>query len=120
VTFPFCWDGQHLDVPDHRSHVAYPSGGGCPASHPVRLPTLALRLRWKAIQAVPSSQLSFASGGQFSLHADFWNAWDPAGIAWLVANCVNEQRDCNNVTRDQIQLPSSRATQAPTAAPSSQ
>ncbi|KAL1873613.1 hypothetical protein VTK73DRAFT_800 [Phialemonium thermophilum] len=46
ITFPTCWDGQNLDSPDHKSHVAYPSTGSfettgpCPASHPVRLPQL--------------------------------------------------------------------------------
>jgi hypothetical protein len=23
VIFPDCWDGRHLDSPDHKSHMAY-------------------------------------------------------------------------------------------------
>jgi hypothetical protein len=41
VWFPMCWDGVNLDSPDHKSHMAYPTGvgnGNCPASHPVRIP----------------------------------------------------------------------------------
>jgi hypothetical protein len=51
VIFPSCWDGVHLDSPDHRAHVAYGPGisiGGnetsalagskCPDTHPVRIP----------------------------------------------------------------------------------
>jgi len=38
--FPDCWDGEHLDSPDHRSHVAYSDGNRCPRSHPVPIPML--------------------------------------------------------------------------------
>ncbi|WP_309624448.1 DUF1996 domain-containing protein [Methylibium sp.] len=47
VFFPQCWDGKNLDSPDHKSHMAYPSDGGCPRSHPVALPS----------------------------HGDWWNGW---------------------------------------------
>lgn len=52
VTFPTCWDGENVDSPDHRSHVAYPSSGTfesegrCPDSHPVRLPQLMYEVLW--------------------------------------------------------------------------
>ncbi len=43
VIFPSCWDGENLDSPDHKSHVAYAPGSAlagdrCPATHPVRIP----------------------------------------------------------------------------------
>jgi Domain of unknown function (DUF1996) len=54
-----CWDGKNLDSPDHASHVKYsratgktpndPSGG-CPASHPVRIPQLMLETVWDTRQ----------------------------------------------------------------------
>ena len=56
IRFPTCWDGVHVDSPDHRSHVAYPttgtfeSGGPCPASHPVRLPQLMYEVIWDTRQ----------------------------------------------------------------------
>jgi len=42
VYFPSCWDGVHLDTPDHKSHMAYPAIGDfnfgvCPQSHPKAL-----------------------------------------------------------------------------------
>ena len=52
ITFPTCWDGVHVDSPDHKAHVAYPetgtfeSGGPCPASHPVKLPQLMYEVIW--------------------------------------------------------------------------
>ncbi|KAH6612275.1 hypothetical protein B0J18DRAFT_77866 [Chaetomium sp. MPI-SDFR-AT-0129] len=55
ITFPTCWDGVHLDVPGHRSHVAYPvegnydktpDGGVCPETHPVKIPQVMLETIW--------------------------------------------------------------------------
>ena len=52
ITFPTCWDGENLDSPDHKSHVAYPSSGTfesvgpCPETHPVRLPQLMYEVMW--------------------------------------------------------------------------
>ncbi|KAK4153217.1 hypothetical protein C8A00DRAFT_43844 [Chaetomidium leptoderma] len=51
IAFPPCWDGQNLDSPDHRSHVAYADGdynqgAACPASHPVHIPEVMLEIRW--------------------------------------------------------------------------
>ena len=60
----------------------------------VALPTLAIRLRWKTAQSIPSSRLSLSSGGQYSMHADFWNGWNPAVMQWLVDNCLNALRHC--------------------------
>lgn len=38
IRFPTCWDGKNTDSPDHQSHVAYPNGNACPASHPITVP----------------------------------------------------------------------------------
>ena len=43
ISFPMCWNNKTLDSPDHRSHMAYPTGysdGDCPRTHPVRLPQI--------------------------------------------------------------------------------
>jgi hypothetical protein len=102
ITFPGCWNGRPLDSPDHKSHMAYPVRGACPASHPVSLPSVGIRVRWKTVRGVPSSRLSLSSGGQFSLHADFWNVWNPAAMEWLVTRCLNQTRNCTDITRSQI------------------
>jgi Domain of unknown function (DUF1996) len=102
VMFPSCWDGRNLDSPDHKSHMAYPTRERCPVTHPVSLPVLSTRVRWKTVRGVPSSRLSLSSGGQFSLHADFWNAWSPSVQQWLVANCLNGTRNCANIARNQV------------------
>jgi hypothetical protein len=102
ISFPGCWDGKHLDSPDHKSHMAYPLRGACPASHPVALPSVGIRVRWKTVRGVPSSRLSLSSGGQLSLHADFWNVWNPAAMEWLVSHCLNQTQNCTDIARTQI------------------
>jgi hypothetical protein len=105
IMFPSCWDGRNLDSPDHKSHMAYPVRERCPVSHPVSLPVLSFRVRWKNVRGVPSPRLSLASGSQFSMHADFWNAWSPSAMEWLVTNCLNGTRNCANISRSQIRAP---------------
>jgi hypothetical protein len=102
IVFPGCWDGKNLDSADHKAHMAYPVRNACPVSHPVAVPTLAIRLRWKTARSIPSSQLALSSGGQFSMHADFWNGWNPAVMQWLVDNCLNSLRNCTDIARTAV------------------
>jgi hypothetical protein len=91
IRFPNCWDGVNLDSPDHKSHMAYSSRGRCPASHPVELPALALIIRYPIDG---SGDLELASGGVYSAHADFFNAWDETALRRLVDGCLNALRHC--------------------------
>ena len=45
VTFPDCWDGEHIDSDDHRSHVAYSHDGAVPDGPPDVDPAAAVRDR---------------------------------------------------------------------------
>jgi hypothetical protein len=92
VLFPDCWDGRHLDSPDHRSHMAYSRNWTCPRSHPVKVP----RLRF--IVTYPTQDpkgLSLASGGIYSGHADYFNAWHERALKRLVADCFYYRPRCN-------------------------
>ena len=91
VNFPSCWDGQHLDSPDHKSHMAYAVRGSCPASHPVALPAISLLYRYPI---AGGSGVTLASGGQYSAHADFFNAWRQGALTTLVNRCLNALRHC--------------------------
>jgi hypothetical protein len=86
VNFPNCWDGNGLDSPDHKSHMAYSVDGSCPASHPVGVPALSLVIYY-GVRGGSTTELS--SGGQFSGHADFVNAWDQRVLAALVDRYLN-------------------------------
>jgi hypothetical protein len=91
VTFPSCWDGRSRDSADHQSHMAYPMRGRCPATHPVAVPAISLIFRYP-IFGGPG--VTLASGGQFSAHADFFNAWRQPALASLVDGCLNALRHC--------------------------
>ena len=86
IVFPSCWDGRHLDSPDHKSHMAYMWKGKCPASHPVAVPALATLFSYPIRGG---KGLSLSSGGRYSGHADFINAWNPRALRKLVDGCLN-------------------------------
>jgi hypothetical protein len=89
VNFPNCWNGRQLDSADHRSHLAYSNDGVCPASHPVEVPTLTLVVYYGV---AGGSQAELSSGGDFSGHADFVNAWDQDTLVRLVDRYLNRSR----------------------------
>ena len=91
VTFPDCWNGRSLDSTDHKSHMAYSVAGRCPASHPVALPSITLVYSYLALG--PGSAM-LSSGGQYSGHADFINAWNERALTKLVDTCLNERVYC--------------------------
>lgn len=49
INFPSCWDGKNLDAPDHKSHVAFLSGGPDSGTcsdpkYPITLPRIFLEV----------------------------------------------------------------------------
>jgi hypothetical protein len=95
VTFPGCWDGRRLDSADHMRHMAYAMRGRCPATHPVAVPSISLIFRYPT---AGGAGVSLASGGQYSAHADFFNAWRQPALAALVDGCLNALRHCGRGT----------------------
>jgi Domain of unknown function (DUF1996) len=91
VRFPNCWDGKSLDGADHKSHMAYSMQGVCPSTHPVPVPAIELIYRYPTRGG---SDLSLSSMGQFSAHADFFNAWNPGQLKRLVDGCLNALVHC--------------------------
>jgi Domain of unknown function (DUF1996) len=91
VNFPDCWDGVHRDRPDHHSHMAYSTRGSCPASHPLAVPAVSLIYRYPV---AGGADAVLASGGQYSGHADFFNAWNQQELARLTEGCLNALRHC--------------------------
>ncbi len=91
IRFPECWDGGSLDSADHKSHMAYETRGGCPATHPVEVPQITQTYRYPTRGG---EGFSLASGGQFSAHADFVNAWKPGALRKLVDDCLNALVHC--------------------------
>lgn len=84
VHFPQCWDGQNLDSPTHRTHVAFPTrpdGGNCPSTHPVRLTNMFFEAFY-SVGDFPHGTgtqpfvLSTGDPTGYSFHGDFLSGWD--------------------------------------------
>src|SRR4051812_25643059 len=92
LDFPQCWNGRDLDSADHKSHMAYPVADACPASHPVQVPKLRQVLRYP-VSGNPSG-LRLSSGGGFTMHADFFNAWPVNEMERRVRDCIRAVVKC--------------------------
>jgi hypothetical protein len=104
IEFPSCWDGRQLDSADHRSHMVYANvdNGACPADHPVSLPQITYEIDYPGITG--GSQYTLSSHGTYSMHADFFAAWDPQVQNALVTGCLNAGLNCIDVNREGGQL----------------
>ncbi|KAJ2918466.1 hypothetical protein MD484_g1941, partial [Candolleomyces efflorescens] len=102
VNFPSCWDGKNLDSPDHKSHVAFRSGGpdkgDCTdPKYPVSIPRIFLEIYWNTgtfdkvrDQAKnPNQPFVFAYGDEtgYGNHADFYNGWESGVLQRAVDGC---------------------------------
>ncbi len=92
VTFPDCWDGEHLDSDDHHAHVAYSARGVCPASHPVPITQLQFSVEYPVWGSTAGLQL--ASGGLTTGHADFMNGWNQDKLDSEVRLCLHRRVVC--------------------------
>jgi hypothetical protein len=100
VEFPQCWDGKNLDSADHVSHMAYPSGGKCPSTHPVPIPAISFNVLYPVRDSagwhLSSDMYDQSMPGGFSAHADWFEGWDPKVSETFVKNCVNPAVDCHS------------------------
>jgi hypothetical protein len=115
INFPSCWDGLDLGP----THTAYPVKNACPTGW-VRIPQLSYRVQWDlrdpCAAAIPctvddapdanialtlstgSGDTTRSDGGFYTLHADFWNAWQQTSLESLVATCLNAHKVCGRQT----------------------
>ncbi|MFG3189916.1 DUF1996 domain-containing protein [Streptomyces omiyaensis] len=94
LVFPDCWDGKHLDSPDHKSHVAFTHSGTCGGDHPVAIPSVSFVVSYPTSGSPAGFSLS--SGMASSIHGDFFNAWDDAALGQRVKDCVVQSAKCNS------------------------
>jgi hypothetical protein len=100
IDFPQCWDGVNLRSSNGRSHMAYGEWGvGCPSTHPVGLPSLAMFVRYRVQSGDTSSwRLSsdkYSNGpGGYSGHADYIFAWPNKTFDTVVNRCYRTLLDC--------------------------
>jgi hypothetical protein len=98
LQFPDCWDGKHLDSPNHKDHVAFGNDEGCPAAHPVRIPALTFDIAYGAKGTKAGYYLSSDPDGKSasSMHGDAFVMWDSKALNQRVRNCIAQRRTCNN------------------------
>ena len=93
VRFPNCWDGS-ASVHGRAARTVYAKRGACPFRFPIRFPSLELVISYPQHS---TNGLSLASGGVYSAHADFINAWQRDKLAQLVDLCLNDPRGCGRL-----------------------
>jgi hypothetical protein len=100
IQFPACWDGR-VDSPNHKDHLAYRRDGGgvCPSTHPLRIPRILMHVDFgvyaKLGRTIRSTDVvTLASGGMWTMHADYLFAWDPFRLDFLVHTCLNAKINC--------------------------
>jgi hypothetical protein len=98
MRFPDCWDGEHLDSPNHKDHVAFGSGSACPSSHPVRIPAITFDIQYGVKGTAQGYYLSSDNEGRSasSMHGDAFVVWDVATMNKRTRNCVEQRRTCDN------------------------
>ena len=90
VRFPNCSDGR-IDSRNHQRHLAYPVRQKCPATHPTKLPFLAVNIYYPGGASGPGYRLS---DGTVRPHADFWNTWNQTVLESLVRQCLQRGIGC--------------------------
>ncbi len=103
LMFPQCWDGVRLDSVDHKQHMAYPSGGTCPATHPVAVPQVTYTMLYPVTVTSQPSAWRLASDGYdpslpggYSIHGDWFDGWDPALKRTWTQQCLQAGKDCSS------------------------
>lgn len=98
LQFPDCWDGEHLDSPNHKDHVAYGGNNTCPASHPVKIPALTFDIQYGVKGTTEGYYLSSDKEGRSasSMHGDAFVVWDPATMNSRTKNCLLQRRTCDD------------------------
>jgi Domain of unknown function (DUF1996)/IPT/TIG domain len=103
VRFPSCWDGKApAPIGDDSEHMAYPVHTICPVGT-IYTPELHLSVVYP-IQDGREATLSSGGGKHdpdsiYTLHADFFNAWQQDVLGRLVTVCLNDviEASCGSV-----------------------
>jgi hypothetical protein len=91
LVFQDCWDGKHIDSPDHKSHMGPAQNGKCTGQYPVAIPNLSFMVNYESLGG---NGLALSSGMASSMHGDFVNAWKPANLGALVKVCLDAKAKC--------------------------
>jgi hypothetical protein len=106
---PNCWDGQNLDVADHRSHMAMSNGAmypgqffrACPTDHPYVIDNVEVQIAF-TIDAnfvagkwhLSSDEMVAGTVPGSTWHMDYWEAWSPTVKGTWHQTCINQKLSC--------------------------
>jgi hypothetical protein len=98
LQFPDCWDGKHLDSPNHKDHVANGWNNACPATHPVKIPAITFDIQYGVQGSTAGYYLASDKAGasSSSMHGDAFVMWDTEIMNKRTKNCVLQRRTCDN------------------------
>ncbi|KAL1734096.1 hypothetical protein EV714DRAFT_245468 [Schizophyllum commune] len=92
INFPMCWDGKNTDSDDHKSHVAFPSGGPDSGTcddpaFPVTLPRIFIEVYWASGDWASKWGEAMNTTQPFVYLADFINGWEDDKLQNLMDQC---------------------------------
>lgn len=93
--FPSCWDGMHIDSPDHRSHLVFAdAAGACPVGT-FAVPRLKITIGYARPAGTAYAIDSFPEQRQSPItdHAFFVNLM-PEPLMAMIVGCINTGKKC--------------------------
>ena len=86
-------DPAQFPLNDHRSHMVAATSAVCPPDHPYPVPRLQTNFLFKNTiltkRGEPTLSVDNNTGKYYTMHVDFFNAWDQPKLEDLVARCIN-------------------------------
>lgn len=92
MTAPSCWDGRHLDVAGHRSHLTWPVANRCPGGHPIPVPEL---LMWVAYPMDIAATVKSDTGAGDDFGYGFVAGWQKPALTKLIKACIHTGLQCD-------------------------
>jgi hypothetical protein len=86
IFFPQCGNG-HRNSRDHIRHMAYAGARGCPSSHPHEFPRLIIAAKYDTWRGA-GSKLAGGKDTATGFHADYFEAWRPRTLEFLLDTCI--------------------------------
>jgi hypothetical protein len=107
---PYCWDGVHVDSPDHRAHLRYGQlptthvgNIKCPSTHPYHIQQFSLQIKYTIDQAfidgdwrLSIDEMVDGLPAGAGAHMDYWEAWSPAARNLWFTYCNLAHNSCTN------------------------
>ncbi|MEZ5734621.1 MAG: DUF1996 domain-containing protein [Novosphingobium sp.] len=109
ISSPECWDGVHLDVPDHRSHLSYmkrdESTGWvekCPSTHPYLIPQFTMGVSYSVVAGddptlwyLASDHMVPGAAPGSTFHSDYFEGWEEEIRLRWEAGCIDQLLNCS-------------------------